>query len=177
MKKIIINGREYNGIDEVPELMRHFLKDENKNGMPDIAEKAIQEGVQNSNTTPVNEESLQNLSPEEKAKIIQMMEKNQHLLQNPMLGALIKGVSGMDPNEIVNKINTNLNQPGVKKPPRQEIRSTISPKSPIQKSMAHYQPPSSFQPGVKKDTGRNFLVIVVIIGFIGWLVYSSTNIM
>jgi hypothetical protein len=176
MKKIIINGKEYNSIEEVPGMLRDLLKDENKDGMPDIAEKAIKEGFQSSNTISVNGQSLQNLSPEEKAKITQMIQKNQKFLQNPMLGALIKGVSGFDPNEIVNKINSNLNQPASKKSSLRQIRSTTAPKSLIQKRLAHYQPPSSLQPGIKKDSGRNFLVFAAIIGFIGWLLYTYTDI-
>jgi hypothetical protein len=38
MNKIIVNGKEYNSIDEVPKEYRVMFGDENKNGIPDFVE-------------------------------------------------------------------------------------------------------------------------------------------
>jgi hypothetical protein len=42
MKKIIVNGKEYNSLSDLPGLLQNIIKDSNKNGIPDIAEKNMQ---------------------------------------------------------------------------------------------------------------------------------------
>ena len=41
MKRIIVNGKEYNNMSDLPGMLQTILKDENKDGVPDIAEQAI----------------------------------------------------------------------------------------------------------------------------------------
>lgn len=41
MKKIILNGKEYDSLNDLPGLLKNIIKDSNKNNIPDIAEKKL----------------------------------------------------------------------------------------------------------------------------------------
>lgn len=43
-QKIIINGKEYSSIEEVPNEFRHFLEDKDQDGMPDFVQQFMGSG-------------------------------------------------------------------------------------------------------------------------------------
>lgn len=84
-RKILINGKEYNTLDQVPEELKQILKDENQNGIPDIAEgkfsfgdvkNIFQYAMKNPGAIQVQSQTYSNfgeLPPEAKAKVEQAM--------------------------------------------------------------------------------------------------------
>lgn len=82
--KIYFNGKEYNSIDEVPEEFRHFLKDENKNGLPDFVENIFGQNLAGAMNNATFQkfvfkdkifDKLEQLPPEEQRKVREKLEK------------------------------------------------------------------------------------------------------
>ena len=82
--KIYFNGKEYNSIEEVPEEFRHFLKDDNKNGLPDFVENIFGKNLAGAMNNPTVQkfvfkdkifDKLEQIPPEEQQKVREKMEK------------------------------------------------------------------------------------------------------
>lgn len=70
-KKILVNGKEFNSLEEVPETLRHLLADQNQNGIPDVMEKIfqnpmVQKALANSGQVV---SSFDQLTPEQREKV------------------------------------------------------------------------------------------------------------
>lgn len=84
-RKIIINGKEFASLDQIPEDLKKLLKDENQNGIPDIAEGKFSFGdikniyqfvTQNPGAIQIQGQTYSNfdeLPPEAKQKVSQAM--------------------------------------------------------------------------------------------------------
>lgn len=77
---IVVNGKEI-GPEAVPEFLRKFVEDANKNGIPDMMEHLLNNPMLKMALGKAGSQ-LQNLTPEQKAKIEQLMTK---------LGGMVQG--------------------------------------------------------------------------------------
>ena len=96
--KIYFNGKEYNSLEEVPEEFRHFLKDENKDGLPDFVENIFGKNLAGVMNNPLVQkfvfknkvfDQLSQLPAEEQRKVREKLESlNQFIAtkQNPGQG-------------------------------------------------------------------------------------------
>lgn len=94
-RKIIVNGKEI-GPESVPEFLRKFVEDANKNGIPDMMEHLLNNPMIKAVLGKAGNQ-LQNLTPEQKAKIEKLMTS---------LGGMVQGTPGASPAVSVTTIST-----------------------------------------------------------------------
>jgi len=205
MKRIIINGKEYKDLKDLPEMFQSLLKDENKDGTPDIAEEAIKKGKTASTSSSVQAEieketfgEIDKLSPQEREFIAKNMHKAKKFLNNPLLAGFAKNVAGIDLNELSQKIEKQVKQAdkSIKKTKNIIDQKPISEKTTKKaKKTAYFEPfkskkashthipksplPSSdnMETGFQnKLDGRVIIGTMAIVGLIGWLLYQYTDI-
>lgn len=79
--KIIVNGKEIEGSEAVPEFLRKFVQDADKNGIPDFMDQLLKNPmfkmVMGKGGEQLKEQlqKLQNLTPEQKAKVEEALKK------------------------------------------------------------------------------------------------------
>ncbi|HEX5035609.1 MAG TPA: hypothetical protein VFX30_00410 [bacterium] len=92
---IIVNGKEV-GPEAVPEFLRKFVEDANKNGIPDMMEHLLNNPMIKAVLGKAGSQ-LQNLTPEQKAKIEKLMTS---------LGGMVQGTPGASPAVSVTTVST-----------------------------------------------------------------------
>ena len=125
-------------------------------------------------------DNFASMSPEDKAKLAAGLQQADKYLNNPLISGLLKGITGLDAQQLKGKITNNLQSKpstfSTTTSSTHQLESTEELTTQQKTSYLSSQKNISIQPGVKKDNGRTFIAFIAIIGLIGWLLYAYTDI-
>jgi hypothetical protein len=184
MKKIIINGKEYNSLSEIPAEFQNIFHDQNKDGVPDFAEQAIENAKKSGKSIPDNSQ----LGMIVNSKEFNMQDFNSLLngfggfgkfakwiLSNIFTLSGIKNFEGQYSQKTLDSLKSksfntkNFSSTQTQKKESHEITQIESNRpNPITID----QPDYNKLPGVKEGNKlRSLILVLAILGGIGWFVY------
>ena len=190
MKKIIVNGKEYKSLSDLPGMLQDVLKDENKNGLPDIADNAIQDAKSGTTTTTntnkisyngVEYNNLDEMPPEARAKVeekfksagINSRDLNVHNVISALGGPVGWGISKLL--KLPGSQGAETPKTPFNKETQKESHEITQIESNRPNAIGIDEPKPDELPGVKDDKSRSLIFALVGLGVIGWLVYSLLN--